>query len=70
MFFTLRAVRRWNRLPIEVVDAPLEAFKLRLDGALSILIQRKVSVPTAGVGTGWDSRVPSNPDCSVVLWSS
>lgn len=54
MFFTLRAVRRWNRLPIEVVDAPLEAFKLRLDGALSILIQRKVSVPTAGVGTGWD----------------
>ena len=37
-FFTMRVVRHWNRLP-EVVDAPsLEAFKARLDGALSNLI--------------------------------
>ena len=35
-FFTQRVVTQWNRLPMEVVDAPsLEAFKARLDGALS-----------------------------------
>ncbi|KGL94863.1 hypothetical protein N301_02085, partial [Charadrius vociferus] len=38
-FFTLRVVRHCYRLPGEVVDAPsLEAFKARLDGALSNLV--------------------------------
>ncbi|KFM11289.1 hypothetical protein AS28_08637, partial [Pygoscelis adeliae] len=38
-FFTMRVVRHWHRLPREVVDAPsLEAFKARLDGALSNLV--------------------------------
>jgi len=38
-FFTVRMVSHWNRLPGEVVDAPcLEAFKARLDGALSNLV--------------------------------
>ena len=38
-FFTQRVVRRWNRLPKEVVDAPsLEAFKARLDVALGSLV--------------------------------
>ncbi|KFP51905.1 hypothetical protein N323_04890, partial [Cathartes aura] len=38
-FFTVRVVRHWHRLPREAVDAPsLEAFKARLDGALSNLI--------------------------------
>ena len=37
--FTMRVVRHWNRLPSVVVDAPyLEAFKARLDGALSNLV--------------------------------
>ena len=37
--FPVRVVRYWNRLPSEAVDAPsLEAFKTRLDGALSYLV--------------------------------
>ena len=36
---TVRVVRHWNRLPREAVDATsLEAFKARLDGALSNLV--------------------------------
>ena len=38
-FFPVRVVRHWNRLPSGVVDGPsLEAFKARLDGALSNLV--------------------------------
>jgi len=38
-FFTVRLVKHWNRLPREVVEAlSLEAFKARLEGALSNLI--------------------------------
>ncbi|KFQ87821.1 hypothetical protein N337_01400, partial [Phoenicopterus ruber ruber] len=38
-FFTMRVVKHWNRLPREAVEAPsLEAFKVRLDGALGNLI--------------------------------
>ena len=38
-FFTVRVIRHWNRLLSEVVDAlSLEAFKARLDGALSNLV--------------------------------
>ncbi|KFP15905.1 hypothetical protein Z169_05919, partial [Egretta garzetta] len=38
-FFTVRVVKHWNRLSREAVEAPsLEAFKARLDGALSNLI--------------------------------
>ncbi|KFP23157.1 hypothetical protein Z169_07918, partial [Egretta garzetta] len=37
-FFTMRVVKHWNVLPRKVVEAPsLEAFKARLDGALSHL---------------------------------
>ena len=36
---TVRVVTHWNRLPKEAVDAPsVEAFKTRLDGALSNLV--------------------------------
>jgi len=36
--FTVRVVRHYNRLPREAVNVPsLEAFKARLDGALSNL---------------------------------
>jgi len=38
--FSIRMVRHWNRLPREVVNAPsLEIDKVRLDGALSNLIE-------------------------------
>jgi len=47
-FLTVRVVRCWNRFPREVVDAPsLEAFKARLDGTLSKLVWREVSLPIA-----------------------
>ncbi|KFZ67689.1 hypothetical protein N338_03990, partial [Podiceps cristatus] len=39
IFFIVRVVKRWHRLPREVADAPsLETFKVRLDGALSDLM--------------------------------
>ena len=38
-FFTVRAVRYWNRLPREAVDAPsLAVFKARLDGTSNNLV--------------------------------
>jgi len=52
----MRVVRHWHRLPREAVGAPSpEAFKARLDGALSNLVWWKMSLPMAGwgrVGTG------------------
>jgi len=45
----MRVVRYQNRLPREAVGVPsLEVFKARLDGALSNLVWRKVSLPMAG----------------------
>jgi len=45
----MRVLRHWTRLPREAVDAPsLEVFKARLDGALSNLVQWKMSLPVAG----------------------
>ena len=41
----MKVARHWNRLPREVVDAPpLETFKIRVDGALSNLIELKMSL--------------------------
>ena len=38
-FFTVIVLRHWNRLPSKVVDAhSLEAFKARLDAAVSNLV--------------------------------
>jgi len=58
----------WNRLPSEVVNAPTpEAFKARLDVAVSNLVYREVSLPKAG---GWSQmifKVPSSPNHSVIL---
>ena len=44
-FLTMKVMRHWNRLLSEVVDAPsLKAFKARLDGALSSVVWREVSL--------------------------
>ena len=51
-FFAVRVGRHWKTLPREAVDAPsLAVFKARLDGALSKLVQWKVSLSMAG---GWN----------------
>ena len=45
----MRAVKHWHRSPREVADAPaLEAFKVRLEGALSNLIEWQMSLLIAG----------------------
>jgi len=47
--FTVRVVKHWHRFPREVADAPsLETFKVRLDGALSNLLELKMSLLSAG----------------------
>jgi len=42
----------------------LETFQARLDGALSTLIQLKMSLLTAGGWARWPLKVPSNPTAS------
>ena len=46
-------MRLWNRMPGEVVDSQvLEAFNVRLDGALGSLIYWVATLPTTeGVGS-------------------
>jgi len=52
-FFAVRVVRHWNRLSREVLDAlSLETFKVRLDGALSNLIELHVSLSVDCRGVG------------------
>jgi len=52
-FFMIRVVKLLNGLPREVVEAlSLETFKARLDGALTNLIQLKISL-LAAWGLGW-----------------
>jgi len=48
-YFTVRVVRHWKRLCTEAMAAPsLKVFKARVDGALSNLVEWKVSLPMAG----------------------
>ena len=50
--FTWRVVKHWKRLPREVVDAPpLEAFNIRLDGALGSLMEWVTTSPQQVFGT-------------------
>jgi len=47
--FATRMVRHWNMFPREAADIPsLDVFTVKLDGALSSTIYRKMSLPMAG----------------------
>jgi len=55
----MRVVKPWHRLPREAVNAPsLETLKPRLDGALSTLIQLKMSLLMA---VGLDQMASKDP---------
>jgi len=67
-FFTLRVVRHWHSLPREAVAAPsLAVLKTRLDGALSNLLEWKVSLLMTGVWNEMVFKVPDNPKHSMIL---
>jgi len=62
------AVRPWNRLPKDIVDAPsLVTFKVRLDQALGNLIELWCPCSLQGSWAGWPSEVPSNSKDSMIL---
>ena len=53
-------------MPTEAVDGPsLEAIQARLDGAVSNLVKREVSLPTAGNYVSL--KVTSNPNHCVII---
>jgi len=59
-------VKPWSGFPREVVNAPsVETSKARLDGALSTLIQLKMSLQ--GGWARWPLKVPAKPKHSVIL---
>ena len=66
----MRMVRHGHRLRNEAVDAPsMDAFKTRLDGALSNLVWRQVSLPVAGVWNYMILKALSNPYHSMIYLS-
>lgn len=77
-FFTQRAVKHWNRLPGETVNAPSqEMFKARLDGCLiySGLIQYKGWIYSSWSGSQqpcpWQGILyPQYKEKIVVIWST
>lgn len=66
--FLVRVVRHWARLPPgDVATTFLEVLKARLGGALSNLLQWKVSLPEGGgFGSAWSLKMPSKPKHSLV----
>jgi len=65
-FFTQSVVTPWTRLPEEVVHVPsLEAFKARLDVALSSLVWWLATLHTAG---GWKEMITVVLFNQAILW--
>ena len=66
--FTMKVVKQRPRLSREVVEAPSpETFQVRLDRALSNLIELKMSLLTAGDWTRCPLKIPSNLNHSMIL---
>jgi len=64
----IRLVKHWNRWLRTEVDAPsLEAFKVRLDWALSTLSRCGCLCSLQGSRAGWPLKVSSNSNDSVIL---
>ena len=62
-----RVVSQWHRLPGEAVDFPiLEAFKVRLDGALGSLTWWMAALCMAGRWSEVGFKVPYNPNHSMI----
>jgi len=67
-FFTMKAVKHWNNLSRETADTPSPTTcKVRLDGALSNLIQLKMPLLIAGGLDYMNLKVSSNPNYSMIL---
>lgn len=59
----MRVMRHWNRLPRKVM------FEVRLHRALNNKIYWKMFMPIEAGWTKGSSKVPSDPNHSMILWS-
>lgn len=71
MFLTVRVVRCWNRLPIEVVNSPsLQIFSTKLAKALSNLLWLWGWPCFEQSWTRWPTEATSDWACAVPLWKA
>lgn len=69
IYFTMRMVEHWNRLPRGVVDAPLlGTFKVRMDEVWGTWFGWRCPCWLQGHWTRWPINVASNPNYFMILW--
>ena len=67
--FTIRVLKHWHRLPREVVDVP--SWKCSRSGWTGLWATWSTWRCSCSLQTGWTrwpSKVPSNPNLSMILW--